>query len=208
MGDNAEQEAADLAAIHNDDDNIVVVVRYLGGRLDNHYNDENPRPPGVPDYNIPADADARIRLMIDASVTEITGHACSNCTTLIEVVLHENVTIIGRIAFAGCSNLQPVELPAGLLRIESFAFAGCTYLQQIMIPASVQYMGDDVFQECFSLESVVFAPTTNVVQLGRSMFFRCSNLRFVTLPHNLHSIPAYFFCECTSLTHLQLPASV
>jgi len=209
MGDNHEQEAADLAAIHNDDDgNIVVVVRYLGGRLDNQYNDENyPRPPGVPDYHIPADT--LIRLMIDASVTKIDNKACYECIAVTEVVFHNKVITIGRCAFSRCSTLERIELPAGLLRLEREAFRGCPSLRgEIVIPATVQYMGDAVFLGCTSLESVVFAPTTNVVQLGNRMFRNCSILRFVTLPHNLLLIPWGCFRDCTSLTHLQIPVSV
>jgi len=209
MGDNHEQEAADLAAIHNDDDgNIVVVVRYLGGRLDNQYNDENyPRPPGVPDYHIPADT--LIRLMIDASVTKIDNKACYECIAVTEVVFHNKVITIGRCAFSRCSTLERIELPAGLLRLERDAFYGCPSLRgEIVIPATVQYMGDAVFLGCTSLESVVFAPTTNVVQLGNRMFRNCSILRFVTLPHNLLLIPWGCFRDCTSLTHLQIPVSV
>jgi len=191
MGDNNEQEAADLAAMNNDDDDDTLLeVIYRGDQLVN-----------IP--NVP------FRLIIHASVTEIDEDACYDCTTLTEVIFRgTNVTRIGRHAFCRCRILERIELPAGLLRLESFAFEGCTSLRgQIVIPASVQYMGDCVFERCTSLESVVFVPTSNV-ELGYYMFRDCSDLRFVTLPHNLRSIPAGFFYDCTSLAHLQIPVSV
>jgi len=56
MGDNNEQEAADLDAMNNDGDNLFEVI-YRGGRLDNDYDgydDEdfqhNPNPPH---YTVP-----------------------------------------------------------------------------------------------------------------------------------------------------------
>merc|ERR1712238_495803 len=67
---------------------------------------------------------------------------------------------------------------------------------------------DYVFAWCTSLQSVVFAPRTTSVELGSHMFHECFNLRFVTLSHNLRSIPVGFFQGCTLLTHLQIPPSV
>jgi len=211
MGDNNEQEDADLAAMNNEDDDNdddnYFEVRYLGGRLDNDYNDENPRPLGLPDYIIP-DA-ARIRLIIDASVTKIDVQACSDCTTLIEVVFHNKVIEIGRHAFAVCRNLRIVELPAGLLRVEDRAFYNCNSLRgEIVIPVSVQFIGPYAFSWCESLESVVFVPRTTNIELGNRMFARCYDLQLVTLPPNVRSIPLGFFSYCTSLTHLHIPENV
>ena len=197
----------------NDDDddgaNLFEVI-YRGGRHDNDYRrwdfEQNPNPP---QYHIPADV--HIRLIVDQSVTEIDRFACKHCTALFEVVFHGNVTQISRFSFEYCSNLQHVELPAGLVRLESFVFYNCTSLNgEITIPASVQYMGNFTFKGCKSLQSVVFAPrTTNgVVELGRNMFSGCTDLRSVTLPQDLQSIPLWFFQGCTSLTHLQIPESV
>mmetsp|Transcript_39095 Transcript_39095/g.44992 ORF Transcript_39095/g.44992 Transcript_39095/m.44992 type:complete len:117 (-) Transcript_39095:328-678(-) len=111
MGDNLEQEAADLAAMNDGDD--LVDVDYRGDRLVN-----------IP--NVP------FRLIIDSSVTEIDEDACYDCTTLTEVIFHNKVTTIGRYAFGRCSNLQPVELPEGLLRLKKQAFAHCTSLPEIV----------------------------------------------------------------------------
>jgi len=206
MEDINEQEDADLDAISNDGDNLFEVI-YRGGRLDNDYDDEIPRPLDVPDYNIPDDVN--IRLRIHYSITEIDIYACLGCTTLTEVIFHENVTEIGRSAFQYCRNLQRIELPAGLLRVERDAFAGCHSLRgEIVIPASVQYIGGSALWGCTPLESVVFMPTTNVAELGEFLFSHCSNLRFVTLPQNLRLIPIGFFYNCTSLTRLRIPESV
>jgi len=192
MDNNNEQEAGfDVSyAINDDNDGGDLFERiYLGDRL----------------VNIP---DVPFRLIIDASVTEIDNDACYSLRMLREIVFHNKVTRIGRRAFRGCRNLQQIELPAGLLRLESFAFHGCDSLQEILIPASVQYIGEDVFCWCSSVHRVVFAPRTTSIELGGRMFWRCSNLRFVTFPQNLRSIPVGFFQDCTSLTHLQIPASV
>ena len=210
MGDNNEQEAADLDTMSDDDDNgeNLFEVRYRGGRLDNIYNEENPRPLGVPDYSFPTDVN--IRLIIDQSVTEIDKYACYECTELFEVIIHPDVTDIGRRAFYECRYLHRVELPTAghLRRLEHSAFSNCTSLQQIVIPASVLFIGGYVFGGCTSFESVVFSPRITSVELGDRMFRGCSDLRFVSLPHNLRSIPANFFYGCTSLTHLQIPKSV
>jgi len=204
MGDNNEQEAAVLDALHNDSANLFE-VRYRGGRLDNDY-DDGEIPLGVPVYNIPANVN--IRLVIDRSITEIDDYACLSCKTLIEVVFHNKVTDIGFSAFDYCSNLRRVELLEGLLRLEEWVFSNCTSLRRIVIPASVRLVDKEVFYWCKSLIRVVFTPRTTSIEFGRCMFRFCSDLRFVTLPHNLPSIPAEFFYNCTSLTHLQIPPSV
>ena len=209
MGDNNEQEAADLDAMNDDDDdddeNHLFEVVYRGGRLDNEYDGEE-IPLGVPHYNIPANVN--IRLRIDVSITKIDKYACFDCRTITEVVFHNNVTDIGRGAFKNCYNLRRVVLLEGLLRVELQVFFNCTSLQQIVIPASVQFFGSYVFNECTSLARVVFTLRTTSIELGRGMFGGCSDLRFVSLPPNLQSIPAWFFWCCTSLTHLQIPPSV
>eukprot|EP00751_Fragilariopsis_kerguelensis_P028662 CAMPEP_0170931450 /NCGR_PEP_ID=MMETSP0735-20130129/16173_1 /TAXON_ID=186038 /ORGANISM="Fragilariopsis kerguelensis, Strain L26-C5" /LENGTH=148 /DNA_ID=CAMNT_0011333297 /DNA_START=58 /DNA_END=501 /DNA_ORIENTATION=+ len=147
MSDNNEQEAADLAAMNEGDDNLFEVV-YRGG--------------GLSDSDIyPIPTDVFIRLRIDSSVTEIDEEACYECTILREVVFHNKVIEIGRQAFGCCSNLRPVELPAGLLRVEHAAFSECTSLRgHIMIPATVHHFGSCLFEDCSSLESVVFVPRT------------------------------------------------
>ena len=66
-------------------------------------------------------------------------------------------------------------------------------LQEIVIPANVRLIDDEVFYGCESLIRVVFTPRTASIELGREMFRDCFKLRFVTLPHNLQSIPAEFF---------------
>jgi len=192
-----EQEAADLAAFHlNNEIADLFEVTYRGGRL----SDNNV-------YTIP---NVPFRLIIYDSVTVIDMSACYRCTTLIEVILRgTNVTQIGRNAFRGCRNLQRIELPAGLLRLESFAFDGCTSLRgEIVIPATVHLFGSCIFEDCSSLESVVFVPRTTSIELGYGMFWGCSNLRFVTLPHNVRSIPARFFMGCTLFAAIRIPPSV
>mmetsp|Transcript_27915 Transcript_27915/g.31264 ORF Transcript_27915/g.31264 Transcript_27915/m.31264 type:complete len:263 (+) Transcript_27915:393-1181(+) len=78
-----------------------------------------------------------------------------------------------------------------------------------MIPATIHHFGSYIFEDCSSLESVVFVPrTTASIELGRYMFIRCYDLRFVTLPTNLRSIPHSCFEDCILLTHLHLPESV
>ena len=191
MGDNNEQEVVDLDAIIDAGAADLFEVIYRGDRLV---------------VNIPDDV--LISLIIDLSVTEIDDDACEGCRRLTEVRLHPGVIKIGRRAFQNCSQLQRIELPEGLLSIEEDAFFGCDSLREIVIPASVQYIGHEVFSCCAVLQRVVFLPRTASIELGRGIFDDCSHLEFVTLPHNLRSIPAEFFYACTSLTHLQIPVSV
>ena len=101
MGDNNKQEAADLAALHNDGDNIFEVI-YRGGPLDTDYHwyteedfQHNPHPPH---YTVPDEVN--IHLVIHSSVMVINSHACMNCVMLREVVFHNKNTItIGQDAF-------------------------------------------------------------------------------------------------------------
>ena len=210
MGDNNEQEAADLDAIHNNDGVHLFEVIYRGGRLDNDYSrygeEDHRHNPNPPHYIVPANVN--IRLIIHSSVTVIDTEACADCTVLFEVVFHENVTSIGRRAFYCCRNLRNIELLEGLLLIETGALDGCDSLRQIVIPASVQYVGPEAFRLCESLQRVTFTPKTTVVELGSHMFAHCTNLRFVTLPQNLQSISTGLFSYCTSLARLQISASV
>jgi len=128
--------------------------------------------------------------------------------SLREVVFHNKVITIGQWTFAFCSSLVRDELPEGLLRLEASAFKHCHSLREIVIPASVEFIGNDIFRCSKSLQRVVFALTSTIVELGSGMFSKCSNLRFVTLPHNVRSIPRWCFMNCTSLTDIRIPVSV
>jgi hypothetical protein len=78
----------------------------------------------------------------------IPNRAFTECTALVDVVLHDGIHTIGDWAFNGCKSLLHIILPASVTSIHHCAFAGCTGLLRIIIPPSVTYMGERVFELC------------------------------------------------------------
>ena len=88
------------------------------------------------------------RLMIHpTSVTNIGGHAFSDCTSLKSVTIPDSVVSIGDSAFWGCSNLTSVTIPGSVTSIGEDTFEGCTKLTSAKFQGNAPTMGGGVFKE-------------------------------------------------------------
>jgi hypothetical protein len=131
-------------------------------------------------------------------------------TTISSVSLPEGLERIGATAFYDCANLNNVTLPSTLDTLGYRSFTNCASLTSITIPESVTYWeqylrnGNGAFQNCTNLTSV----TVNSAEVGDGAFSQCSNLQKVIFSENLTTIRLGAFDGCTSLTKLEIPASV
>lgn len=121
------------------------------------------------------------------------------------VIIEEGVTSIGARMFKSINWLSSVYIPKSVVRIGSNAFDGCDKLSGIVIPEGVEHIGRDAFRGCTALTEVTIPETVKNME---GLFFRCENLKKVSLPSNLTSIPDSMFSDCTSLAEIVIPESV
>lgn len=121
---------------------------------------------------------------------------------------------IARYAFAKCNKLISITLSNGVTIIDDYAFENCTSLTAITIPASVKSIGAGAFHNCVNLENVIFAPHSQLYNIGDPFVYQwvgtfesCSKLNSITLPPSLYSLGNRSFLGC-SLTTITIPDQV
>ena len=146
-------------------------------------------------------------------------------------------------AFYG-SNIADLNLPDGLEVLGQYAFAYDKALIDIYIPASVRSMETGspssptslsgyVFYGCNNVETITFAPNSQLESIGSATFSQLRKVKSVVIPKSvksigisafrwmdslesltfeegsqLETIDNYAFCENPKLTSITLPASV
>jgi len=151
------------------------------------------------------------------TVTAIGDHAFGSWMggrDITSVTIPSTVTTIGEMAFQ-YTNITSVTIPASVKSIGMQAFAFCNGLTSVSLPGSVETIGPGALRLCENLESAVIGE--GIKAIPPYMFERCGKLSSVTLPSTLEefsdkgtsNIPeGSAFIECTSLTSINLPASV
>ena len=179
---------------------------------------------------------------IPASVEIIGAAAFSGCTRLASVKFESNSqlkAIAGGYnpsdgAFYGCTSLTSIEIPASVQTIGKAAFHPCTKLATVKfdkesrlktiapgsfyrcpittidIPASVQTIGEAAFQECTKLATVKFEAGSLLETLeGYSgslyygAFYGCTSLTSIEIPASVQTIGAATFQGCSRLADVK-----
>ena len=179
---------------------------------------------------------------IPASVEIIGAAAFSGCTRLASVKFESNSqlkAIAGGYnpsdgAFYGCTSLTSIEIPASVQTIGKAAFQECTKLATVKfdkesrlktiapgsfyrcpittidIPASVQTIGKAAFQECTKLATVKFEAGSLLETLeGYSgslyygAFYGCTSLTSIEIPASVQTIGAATFQGCSRLADVK-----
>ena len=143
--------------------------------------------------------------------------AFSYCTALTSIEIPASVETIGASAFKGCSKLATVtfEKESQLKTIGGGysepnyygVFSDCTALTSIEIPASVETIEAAAFQQCSSLATVTFENGSQLKTIGGGnshsyyygAFSYCSSLTSIEIPASVETIKASAFKGCSSL---------
>ena len=146
-------------------------------------------------------------VVIPANATTIGNSAFEQCASLISIDIPANVETIGTAVFWGCSSLATVTFENGsqLKTIgggSSYygAFSYCTALTSIEIPASVETIEAAAFKGCSSLATVTFENGSQLKTIGGGY---SSSSHFGTYSDYYGA-----FSDCSSLTSIEIPASV
>ncbi len=141
---------------------------------------------------------------ISSSVQSI-GNSAFRETDIMSVKIPSSVKTIGDSAFRECQGLGSVTISNGVETIGQNAFLSCTSLAAISLPASIVEVGAAAFCQCTKLTSVTFAPGSNRVSMGDSMFAECWYLMSVKLPQNIDRIGVEMFMNCKNLAGVEIP---
>ena len=140
--------------------------------------------------------------------------AFSDCTALTSIEIPASVETIEAAAFKGCSSLATVTFENGS-QLKTIgggsysygAFSDCTALTSIEIPASVETIEAAAFKDCSSLATVTFENGSQLKTIGGGnshsyyygAFSYCSSLTSIEIPASVETIKASAFKGCSSL---------
>ena len=141
-------------------------------------------------------------------LTSIPNDAFLNCNELLSIKLPYNIISINVAAFRGCASLKKIHIPANVESIKLQAFYGCISLISIDIPASVKTIQAGAFSNCRKLASVTFEKGSQLKTIGeiipsnitKGAFTNCTSLTFIEIPASVETIEAAAFKGCSSLT--------
>ena len=140
-------------------------------------------------------------------LTSIPNDAFLNCNELLSIKLPDNIISINVAAFRGCASLKKIHIPANVESIKLQAFYGCISLISIDIPASVKTIQAGAFSNCRKLASVTFEKGSQLKTIGeiipsnitKGAFTNCTSLTFIEIPASVETIEAAAFKGCSSL---------
>ena len=168
---------------------------------------------------------------IPASVETIGNTAFSDCSSLATVTFEKGSRLktIGNNAYYRCTSLTSIEIPASVETIEKKAFMHCSSLATVTFEKGSQLKTiagdsyDGAFSDCSSLTSIEIPASVETVEAAA--FSDCSQLATVTFEKGSqlkiigggYSSSSHFgtysdyygaFSDCSSLTSIEIPASV
>ena len=200
-------------------DLIERLIPYISGGLEDEEESINYNKTSVYEEQLKETAKL-VEQLKSQTVTTVGDFKISADNTLVkyigknpDVIVPNNVKEIGTNAFSNCTFLKSIILPKGLKAIGDGAFFKCTSLKNINIPDGVKTISYNAFRSCTALEDITF--TNAIEEIGDGAFCDCENLINVltkgsgsTLPNKLKKINESVFTNCSSLSDIEIPASV
>lgn len=140
---------------------------------------------------------------LPSTLTSIGDYAFRT-TNLTKVQIPDGVTALGSSVFASCEQLTEVKLPTNLTSIGNGAFYK-TAITSIEIPETCLTIEDEAFELCASLSSIKLS--SGLTEISPMLFLGCSSLTGLEIPASVTEIGTRAF-EDAALSELHLPASV
>ena len=177
-----------------------------------------------------SDCTALTSIEIPASVETIGNTAFSDCSSLATVTFEKGSRLktIGNNAYYRCTSLTSIEIPASVETIEKKAFMHCSSLATVTFEKGSQLKTiagdsyDGAFSDCTALTSIEIPASVETIEA--TAFKRCSQLATVTFEKgsqlktigggysssHFGTYSDYYgaFSDCSSLTSIEIPASV
>lgn len=138
-------------------------------------------------------------LVIPNGLEYINHYAFYDAKRLESITFTNGLLAIGISAFAGSGLKGKLILPSGLQRMDAYAFKE-TSIEEVFIPASVTECNDSVFAMCKSLKKVVLEEGFDFDYYSDELFYGCTALEIVDIPHSVTNLPQHTFFDCTNIT--------
>ena len=143
----------------------------------------------------------------EVNITALPIQAFYKSTNVENLILPNTLITIGEEMFYQ-SKLKTVVIPANATTIGNSAFEQCASLISIDIPANVETIGTAVFWGCSSLTTVTFEKGSLLKTIGggyyssyyHGAFSDCSSLTSIEIPASVETIEATAFKRCSKLT--------
>lgn len=150
-------------------------------------------------------------IVFPASLTALYANAFRDCKSITSVDFSKtSVAFISITAFDNCTSLQEITLSGTIKDINWAAFRGCKSLSKIRIgwPSSLESVGDYAFQNCSNLPGLNLSECTELTSIGERAFSGCSGMKSLNLSGctKLTSIGSYAFSECINIPKVDLSA--
>ena len=143
-------------------------------------------------------------------------YSCKNLATIEFAATPEGVEPVALTLEAGtssancfylCSKLTNVQLPERTTTIGDYAFYSAK-ITGITIPSTVTSIGKYAFAKCTSLETINFAPNSQLTTIATYAFNECKKLTSIEIPDSVTTIGASAFVACDKLATVKLSASL
>ena len=149
------------------------------------------------------EASSIVLLKITGEINDVDVVGIRDMSNLINLDISEtNLKELPAGTFQQLKNLKKVVLPHTLISIEDYAFAE-SGLQFIEIPASVETIGRSVFMNCKALTTATFEKGSKLKTIGEwfiGTFMNCTSLTSIEIPASVEIIKNETFSGCTALT--------
>lgn len=167
-----------------------------------------------------------ISINFPSSLVTFGKSVFSDCTSLDLTALPVNLNSMGESCFSNCKSLKTLTFPTSLPIINQYVFYCCSGLTSVQFPSSLSSIGYMAFANCNGLTMVKIPVNTNVcysafanckglvsaiIQYGYNsdnIFTGCDQLRTITIPAGVTSIPDRAFYTCNTLDTINIPSSV
>lgn len=146
----------------------------------------------------------------NSKLEEIGKSAFHGCTPMTSIKIPASVKTIGDRAFYYNWKLSSVVFEGNnLVSIGDEAFYKTDALTNITIPASVESIGASAFESYLpgegkqgigGLKNITFAQGSNLKSIGSYAFYKCTNLKSISIPQTVESIGDDVFTYCSSLS--------
>ena len=178
-------------------------VLYSNGRLLLHgsgatYDYEIGRSPFWENENIRS-------LVISDGITAIGSSVFERCSNMATASLPTSLTEIGKRAFFmyNLGGLTALSIPSSVTTIGEKAFS-CEALTSVTLPATLTTLGNYLFMDSSTLTTA----RVECSEVPGFCFVRCTNLKNVTLSHNVTSIGSHWINYCNRLTQITYEGSL
>ena len=119
------------------------------------------------------------------------------------ITLGSDINALSESAFYGCSNLESIDMSQSAITvIPQKAFRECTNLSTVKFPENLVEIGYSSFFKCSNLKGVDFKGLENLSKIGNYAFYRCNSIETIEFPASLVNIEAMAFANCEGLTKI------